>query len=287
MQTTSLQVMWFVPPAIAVLAEHWGLTPAGMLQASRNRSSEEQFERLQAGAIDAAVTAMDNVMDWNRRAGPRDFRIVAQMERTTPLSLMAHAPHTRLQDLRDARILVDAPDNGFVVALRHMLAEAGLASGSYRLIPSGGVKERFDALAAGQGDATLLGPPFDAMAIQAGLVRLARVQDRHPDFPGQGLVVRASAIERLRPAITPWLEGLTRACERMRTDQDRAGSILTDAGFPAIAVQAMLAAVPDSLMPARRGVELLIGQRREVGLPGGDNTYESLVDTSMLLRAAP
>jgi len=263
MQTTPLRVMWFVPPTIAVLAEHWGLTPAGMLQASRNQSSDEQFERFQAGAIDAAVTAMDNIMDWNRRVGPQDFRIAAQMERTTPLSLVARAGHSELQELRNARILVDAPDNGFVIALRHMLAEAGLESGSYQLIPSGGVKERFDALTSGRGDATLLGPPFDAMGMQAGLVTLARVQDRHPDFPGQGLVVRASQTERLRPALMQWLVGLTGACASMRSNQDGARDILAAAGFPAIAVHAMLAAVPDSLMPARRGVELLIRQRRE------------------------
>jgi ABC-type nitrate/sulfonate/bicarbonate transport system substrate-binding protein len=279
--------MWFVQPTIAVLAEHWGLTPAGMLQASRNQSSDEQFERFQAGAIDAVVTAMDNIMDWNRRVGPQDFRIVAQIERTTPLALMARAGHGGLQDLRHASILVDAPDNGFVVALRHMLAEAGLDSGSYRLVASGGVKERFDALAGGQGDATLLGPPFDAMGLQTGLVRLARVQDHHPDFPGQGLVVRTSAIERLRPALSAWLAGLTATCARKRSNEDGALGILTAAGFPASAVQAMLAMVPDSLMPARDGVELLIRQRREVGLQGGDNRYESLVDTSLLPQAAP
>lgn len=287
MQTTSLRVMWFVPPAIAVLAESWGLTAAGMLQARRNQSSDEQFERFREGEIDAAVTAMDNIMDWNRRAGPQDFRIVAQVERTTPLSLMARAGHTQLQDLRNANILVDAPDNGFVVALRHMLAEAGLESGSYRLTPSGGVKERFDALASGHGDATLLGPPFDVMGVQAGLVRLARVQDSHPDFPGQGLVVRASAIERLRPALTRWLGGLARACECMRANEDGAGKILTNAGFPAVAAHAMLAAAPDSLVPARAGVELLIRQRREVGLPGAHNSYETLVDTSLLAQASP
>lgn len=286
MQTTSLRVMWFVPPTVAVLAENWGLTPAGTLQACRSRSSDEQFERFQAGAIDAAVTAMDNIMEWNRRVGLQVFRIVAQIERTTPLSLMARARHTRLQDLRDASILVDAPDNGFVVALRHMLAEAGLESGSYRLVPSGGVKERFDTLAGGHGDATLLGPPFDAMAMQAGLVQLARVQDHHPDFPGQGLVVRASTSEPLRPALMQWLAALTRTCQSARSNQDDARNMLTAAGCPANAVQAMLAAVPDSLLPVRRGVDLLIRQRREVGLPCGDNSYESLVDASMLPRAA-
>ena len=286
MQTTPLRVMWFVPPTIAVLAEHWGLTPAGRVQASRNQSSDEQFERFQAGTIDAAVTAMDNIMDWNRRVGPQDFRIVAQIERTTPLSLIALAGHGELRHLRNARILVDAPDNGFVVALRHLLAEAGLEHGSYRLVSSGGVKERFDALVSGHGEATLLGPPFDAMGMQAGLVRLARVQDRHPEFPGQGLVVRAAAIERLRPALASWLAGLTAACASKRSDENGALGIITAAGFPATAVQAMLDMVPDSLMPARDGVELLIRQRREVGLEGGDTSYESLVDTSLLPQAA-
>lgn len=282
MQTTRLRVMWFVPPTLAVLAERWGLAPAGLVQASRNQSSDEQFERLAGGAIDAAVTAMDNIMDWNRRAGPQDLRIVAQMERTTPLSLMARADRPALQDLRDARILVDAPDNGFVVALRHMLAQAGLESGSCRLIPSGGVKERFDALAGGHGDATLLGPPFDALGAQAGLVRLAGVQDHYPEFPGQGLVVRSAALERLRPALGPWLASLSEARERLRAGPDDAGSLLAEAGIPAIAVPAMLAAVPASLRPARRGVELLIQQRRELGLRGADVSYESLVDASLL-----
>jgi ABC-type nitrate/sulfonate/bicarbonate transport system substrate-binding protein len=287
MQTTSLRVMWFVPPAIAMVADSWGLTAAGMVQSRRNQSSDEQFESFRDGEIDAAVTAMDNIMDWNRRAGPQDFRIVAQIERTTPLSLVARAGHASLQDLRNTNILVDAPDNGFVVALRHLLAEAGLESASYRMTPSGGVKERFDALASGSGDATLLGPPFDVMGVQAGLVRLARVQDRHPDFPGQGLVVRASAIERLRPALTAWLAGLAQACESLRANEDGARKILTDAGFPALAAQAMVASAPESLLPVRAGVELLIRQRREVGLPGADNSYETLVDTTLLPQASP
>jgi hypothetical protein len=72
----------------------------------------------------------------------------------------------------------------------------------------------------------------------------------------------------------------------MRSDEDGARKILTDAGFPAPAAQAMVAAAPESLVPARAGVELLIRQRREVGLPGADNTYETLVDTSLLSQAS-
>lgn len=256
----ALRLLWFVPCAVAVQADEWKLTAGVALHAERNPSSEAQFAALASGQVDAVVTAMDNVMDWNLRAGPRDLRIVAQLERTTPLTLVGQKCRAGVEDLRGATILVDAPRNGFVVALRAMLAERGVGAESYELAPIGGVKERFDALMEDHGDATLLGPPFDAMALQAGLSRIASVQERYPDFPGQGLVVRAAAIERLRPALCEWLGGLDVARQRMGNE------------------------AASSLRPDRAGVELLIRQRREAGLPGADTSYEQLVDASLLPR---
>jgi ABC-type nitrate/sulfonate/bicarbonate transport system substrate-binding protein len=212
------------------------------------------------GRADAVVTAMDNVMDWNLRAGPRDLRIVAQLERTTPLTLVGQKRRAGPEDLRGATILVDAPRNGFIVALRAMLAESGVGPQAYALEPVGGVQERFEALVKGRGDATLLGPPFDAMALEAELVRISTVQERYPAFPGQGLVVSAAAMGRLRPALSAWLRALDMARERMGSD------------------------APASLRPDRAGVQLLIEQRRQVGLPGAETSYEQLVDDSLLPR---
>jgi ABC-type nitrate/sulfonate/bicarbonate transport system substrate-binding protein len=278
----SLRLLWFVPSPIAVIADAWKLTADLALQAERNPSSDAQFEALASGQVDAVVTAMDNVMDWNLRAGPRDLRIVAQMESTTPLTLVGQKGRARLEDLRSATILVDAPRNGFVVALRAMLAESGVGPDAYALEPVGGVKERFDALIAGHGDATLLGPPFDAMALQAGLTRIASVQERYPAFPGQGLVVSAVSLARLRPPLTAWLGALDSARKRMTMDRNAAREALIGAGFPAPAAHAMLLAAPRSLRPARPGVQLLIEQRRKVGLPGAYTSYKELVDDSLV-----
>ena len=278
----TLRVLWFVPAPLAVVAEALQLTTTVTLQAERNPSSDAQFEALASGQVDAVVTAMDNVMDWNLRPGPKDLILVAQLERTTPLTVVGQKGREKLDDLRGATILVDAPRNGFVVALHAMLAAQGIRPDEYTLESVGGVKERFDAMVAGRGDATLLGPPFDAMVLQAGLNRIAGVQERYPAFPGQGLVVSAGALERLRPALSAWLRGLESARQRMGSDPDAARQALTLAGFPASAVDSLARIAPATLHPDRAGVELLIEQRRSAGLPGADTTYQKLVDSSVL-----
>jgi len=278
----TLRVLWFVPPPVALVAQASKDATSVHLISRRNASSDEQFEALASNQADAVVTAMDNVMDWNLREGPQDFRVIAQLERTTPLTLVGQRGRTSLEDLRAATILVDAPRNGFIVALRAMLAEADIGPEAYALESVGGVKERHDAIVSGRGDATLLGPPFDAMAIETGLNRIATVQERYPAFPGQGLVVSAAALVRLRPTLSAWLRSLESARQSMEKAPEAARQALAMAGFSAPVVSAMLGATPASVFPDRAGIELLIEQRRRAGLFGAATTYEALVESSLL-----
>ncbi|MBN8490867.1 MAG: ABC transporter substrate-binding protein [Burkholderiales bacterium] len=278
----TLRLLWFVPTPIAVVAQAASLHEGIELRAQRNPSSDAQFEALRDGEVDAVVTAMDNVMDWNLRPGPQDLRIAAQLERTTPLTLVGRRGLASLGELPQARILVDAPRNGFVVALLALAADAGLSVADLQLLPAGGVSERFDALRAGRGDATLLGPPFDAMALDAGMQSIASIQQRYPDFPGQGLVVSASAMDRLRPALRHWLTGLELARQLMSSDPGLCLDALLRAGFPPHAVAGLIAAAPRSLVPDRAGIELLVRQRQQVGLPGAQLGVDDLVDLNAL-----
>lgn len=246
-----IKVMWFVPQPLVLLA---GQAPgASAIEASRNPSSDAQFEALLAGEVDAVVTAMDNVIGWNRRPGPKDFRVVAQIERTTPLALIAAPGRQRMADLRGANLLIDAMDNGFVIALRAMLREAGIDENACRFTCAGGVTERYEALLAGRGDATLLGPPFVSQAVDAGLMQIASVQQAYPAFPGQGIVMRQASPARER--IGTWLRELEQARRQTRD--------------------------LESLRPTAEGVALLIEHRRLLGLPGGEDTYTNIVDASL------
>ena len=250
--STPLNVMWFVPPPLALLAAQ--APRATPIQASRNPSSDAQFDALIAGEADAVVTAMDNVIGWNHRPGPKDFRVVAQIERTTPLALIAAPGRKNMADLSGANLLVDSVDNGFVIALRAMLREAGINEDACRFTPAGGVTERYEALLTGRGDATLLGQPFAGQAAEAGLRQIASVQQAYPTFPGQGIVTRLASPARER--IGAWLRELELARQQM---QDL-----------------------DSLRPTTEGVVLLIEHRRLLGLPGGEATYANIVDASLL-----
>lgn len=275
MTNRSLRVMWFVPPAIAVAAS-WEECAGLSVETSRTQSSDEQFAKLSDGSVDAVVTSMDNVFHWNHRSGPKDFVIVAQVETTTPLSIVASPRIKSVSDLGGAKILVDAPENGFVIALRAMLSHAGLNLPDYTLVPVGGVKERYASLVKGEGDATLLGPPFDVLAIKEGMHKIAEVQAAYPEFPGQGLVVRKSSLSS-NPGIRLWLRSLSKTLAQLPENLERLRDSLSSEGLPDEAVKAMVLSIPVSLTPDERGVNLLIEHRRLLGLIGSDATYDQVV----------
>lgn len=270
-----LRVMWFVPPAIATAAS-WQENAGLVLETSLTQSSDEQFAALSEGRVDAVVTSMDNVFHWNHRAGPQDFVIVAQVEVTTPLSIMANPSVTSVSDLKGRTILVDAPENGFVIALRALLNQAGLNLPDYTLTPVGGVKERYIALLDGAGDATLLGPPFDALAIREGIHKVAEVQASYPEFPGQGVVVRKSSLTS-DLGLRLWLKSLSEALSQLPANLEKLRANLSSDGVPEGAVSAMVRSIPTSLVPDQRGVNLLIEHRRLLGLVGSDSAYEKVV----------
>lgn len=244
--------MWFLPQPLVLLGmQNPESTP---VQTVSTQSSDEQYEALLSGTTDAVITAIDNVIGWNRRTGPQDFRVVAQVEQTTPLKLIAHPRYREITELRGADLLVDAVDNGFVIALRSLLLEAGLEPDAYQLIAAGGVKDRYQTLLAGRGNATLLGEQLARQAVEAGYRQIASIQHTYPTFPGQGIVIRSS--HPRREQIGGWLRELDLA--RQGT-QDL-----------------------DSLRPNAEGVALLAQHRRLLGMPGGEDTYSTIVDTSLI-----
>lgn len=270
--------MWFAPPAVALAAQGLRLPGADAIKGTATRGSDEQFDNLVAGECDAAVTAMDNVFAWNRRPGPGDFCIVAQIERTTPLVVMARPGIRSMAELKGASLLVDAPGNGFVIALRALLAAADLVPTDYRFVEAGGVRERLDALLDGRGDATLLGPPFDQIAQAAGQHVLATVQDRYPTFPGQGLVVSRSALPRFEQTLLRWLRALDGACHQAAVaPEDVCGAMQHVSGLDAATVAKLQRSIPSTLQPDREGVELLIAMRRALQLPGAQDTLADLL----------
>jgi ABC-type nitrate/sulfonate/bicarbonate transport system substrate-binding protein len=282
-----LKVIWFVPPVVHLVADRRGLLAASQVavEGRLTGSSDEQFAALRDGGCDAVVTAMDNVVMWNRREGGGGFRIVGQVEKTTAISLMARPEIDAISSLQGRRLLVDSAQNGFVVALRMLLADHGVDFDGGEVLQAGGVKERFAALLEANGDATLLGPPFSGMAEARGMRRLADVDAAYPGFPGQGIVVRSDLPGDRRDEVVRWLAALDQARAECRRHPGEAAAALAASGLGPAVAAALVGAVGETLTPDRAGVEMIVAHRRRLGLPGGDDAYEVLVDLAILAEA--
>ncbi|MDF2573103.1 MAG: hypothetical protein K0S05_15 [Agromyces sp.] len=185
----TLHLSYFVPPPPHVAARERGLLDGIEVIESRAAGSPAQLAGLLAGELDVVVTAIDNLFEWTRDGA--DVRLVAQVERTTPLGVFVGSGVESLRELHGRRFAVDAVANGFALVARYLLLQA---KADVDYLEIGGVQQRYDALLAGAADATLLGPPFDHLARAAGKHELVSVQEEFPAFPGQGLVVRGDLV---------------------------------------------------------------------------------------------
>lgn len=165
--------------------------------------SAPQIAGLARGEYDLIQTAPDNVVNAN--SNPAAFgldpaatpRIVMLLGGSVgPLALCARPGIGALPDLRGAVLGVDNPTSGFALVLRDMLARAGLAAGSdYTLAVAGGTSGRLDALLAGTVAATILYPPYTALAEEAGCRVLATSTGHYPDYASMALA-----------GLAPWVE---------------------------------------------------------------------------------
>lgn len=268
----------FVPPVSYLLAAELGFLRDVEVVHTRTPSSAEQLRALLAGEHDMVVTAIDNLFEWTRAGA--DLRLVAQVEQTTPLGIYAGGDVESLADLAGCRFAVDAPDNGFALIVKHLLLDAGV---EVDYVVVGGVRERLDALLGGQVDATLLGPPFDKLAEKAGMRRVVDVNALLPELPGQGLVVRAELL--VSAELERYLGALVRGVAAGESMTDAEGiELLERCGYQAAATAAW-GARARTLAVDQRGLGLLTGIRRSLGMLPPDTGLEELCDGEPLLRA--
>ena len=255
----TLRQSQFVPPLPLIVAQELGLLDDIDLETRRTTGSAEQLAGLLARDIDLAVTAIDNLFAWTLAGA--ELRLVAQTEVTTPLGIYARRATDRLTDLEGTRFAVDAATNGFSLVARYLLEQQGV---TVEYLEVGGVKERLDSLLAGDVAATLLGPPFDAAAQDAGAPLLATVAEVLPAFPGQGLVVRSELIGSHE--LAGYLSALRLAVDAAEGTTDVQGEgLLERAGFGAAAAAAW-ASRPRTLEVDPDGLALLAEIRSELGL---------------------
>ena len=288
--TLRLRQILFVPPAPLVFAQHLDLFAAhGVdVETTQTLSSDHLGQGLADGTWDVGIAVMDNVIAWNQERSAV-LRIVAQLERSTVMAFCGLARYRSLAEAAMQPIAVDSTTNGFVLVLYRALARAGIDWRTCRFDPVGGVRQRFEALAAGTAAATILVPPFIDRALDSGFKKLWSGDEIAPAYPGVVVTARAAWLRENAEAMARYLRALLAA-----------GAWAADASHRDAAIAALVAArysnraaerlvrdpVPD-LAPVRTGFDEVIALRRECGLLGSrEPRADDVIDTGPLARAA-
>jgi ABC-type nitrate/sulfonate/bicarbonate transport system substrate-binding protein len=279
----------FVPPAPLVWAQHLGLFERNGIEidTSQTASSDQLGQGLADGSWDIGIAVVDNILAWND--GLRaNLRILAQLERTTVMSFCAAARHATLADAASGAIAVDATTNGFVLVLYRALQRAGIDWRTCRFEKVGGVRQRFEALAAGTTTATILVPPFIDMALAQGFRVLWSGQEIAPAYPGVVVAARAEWLAGNEDAALAYLRALLDAngWAAIPANADAAVAALVTARYSDAAARRLVRHVVPGLRPDRAGWDEVVALRREHGLLAQPEPAAADVVASDLLARA-
>ncbi|MFQ5851453.1 MAG: ABC transporter substrate-binding protein [Candidatus Binatia bacterium] len=183
----SLRLITFGADAATVIGRSRGMFAAGGFEVSVTitPNSTEQMRGLGAGTWEIASTAFDNVLAWSGREGA-EIVAVAQVADRILLPVLVRPEIRDWKDLRGRRLAVDAVDTAYALVLRRILLAHGLdlKQGDYELVGVGATGRRLESMERGETFAGILNPPWDARAVEAGMVRFGDHREVLPDYPG-------------------------------------------------------------------------------------------------------
>jgi ABC-type nitrate/sulfonate/bicarbonate transport system substrate-binding protein len=156
-----------------------------------------QLTSLIRGDFDIAMTAIDNVVAYQSGQGE------APVDRTPDtfafmgadsgfLSLIVQPDINSFADLRGRTLSVDAFTTGYAFVLTEMLRLNGLAQTDCHIVGVGGMIQRYKALLPGEQAGTLVSTPYEILAAEQGLKRLAYAREVLPPYQGNVGATRRS-----------------------------------------------------------------------------------------------
>ena len=175
-------------------------------------SSPSQFQSLQDGTIDLAITSPDNVLlygttDKNPITKKLDLKFLRSIDRGLGLALYSSAAVSTAEDFRGATIGVDVPNSGFAFLLFSMLSNLGVERSEYELEAVGATPKRLAAITDGSVVATVLNAETAIAAENAGLKKWSTSTDVSDNYLGTVLVqVGSSQTEQVHRFLDLWEE---------------------------------------------------------------------------------
>jgi ABC-type nitrate/sulfonate/bicarbonate transport system substrate-binding protein len=259
-------------PLYLVLERGWFVAAGLAVDVIEVGSSDEQMRLWVDGGIGAMHTSPDHLL---RERWLRD-PVIVRNDGFGELSVYRRPDAASLESVVWA---VDGLDSGIAFVLRALLEDrCGLPRDRQEIVAIGGTKQRFDALLGnGEFGGTLLHPPFDRLARDAGCVRLSGHLELLPDLEPQVTIVPTGSIGTA--AVDSYLACLDRAVAELLAGGEAAvAAVLRSRGLPDPAAVAGAAGLlgPGGLgverVPTLRGLEAFADLRRRYSSgwhPGG------------------
>jgi len=175
-----------------------------------------------------------------------------------------------------------------VLVLYRALAAAGIDRHKCRFDAVGGVRHRFEALAAGRASATILVPPFIDMALEKGFRQLWYGKDVAPHYPGVVVAARAEWLRGNEACALAYLRALleANAWATRRENAEAAVAALVAARYTTRAGQRLVRDAVPGLEPSAEGWNEVVALRRECGLlPEPEPRAEDVINRALLAKA--
>ncbi|HKW38735.1 MAG TPA: ABC transporter substrate-binding protein [Burkholderiales bacterium] len=219
-------------------------------------SSVFQLTNLIDGKFDIAMTAIDNLVAYREGQGevPKEGPdLFAFMGGDNGFLRLVTVPEVKsYRQLKGKTLSVDAVTTGYAFVLFEILARNKMHMGKdYKVVPAGGVLQRFQALMEKKHAGTLLLSPFEVQAEEKGFHRLANATDVLGRY--QGLVggARKSWAEKNSDAVVGYIRAFSDAVDWLYNPDNREEAItIFLKNLPNATPQAALVAYGILLSPA-------------------------------------
>jgi NitT/TauT family transport system substrate-binding protein len=167
------------------------------------QTSAGVFQQLSAGSLDLGSGGFPDPLRAIDKGGA--ITIFRTEGIPSPYELMVKPTIKSYADLKGKVVMIDTPKGNTRLYLERMITPNGLKYGDFDLVFAGATAARFQALASGAVDATLVNPPYNFKARALGFNSLGASGPRARDVPFNGYAASIAWAKQNRPALDAFL----------------------------------------------------------------------------------
>ena len=187
------------------------------------QTSAGVFQQLSAGSLDMGTGGFPDPLRAIDKGGAimifRTEGVVAPYELMVKPSIKSYA------DLKGKTVMIDTPKGNTRLYLDRMITPNGLKFGDFDLVYAGATAARFQALASGAVDATLINPPYNFKARALGFGSLGDSGPSSRDVPFNGYAVSIAWAKENRKAIDAFLAAYQKSVDWFYEPANRSEAI--------------------------------------------------------------